>query len=266
MRSNRPYYFLAVFVLPVLFLLQNPKIVDPIHGLTFSLLKPVFETGRSVSDFFSSSDAAVRRFLKTFHAQEDYQARIVKLEGELKTLEEAAKENARLRKLLDFKGTLSGRTVAARVIGWEPSSWRRTILIDKGKKEGIQKDMAVLVPEGLVGRVLEAGNSTARVLLLTDPDSRVVSLAEQSRAQGVTAGDGSSHLKMDYLELESGAVVEETVSTSGMSGIFPKGIRIGKITGLTRDPSGLHLEAHVEPFVRFSKLEEVLCLASSRQK
>ncbi len=266
MRSNRPYYFLAVFILPVLFLLQNPKIVSPIRGFTFSFLKPVFETGRSVSGFFSSSGASMQRFWKTFQAQEDYQGRIIKLEGRLKTLEEAAKENARLQKLLDFKGTLSGRTVAARVIGWEPSSWRKTILIDKGRKDGVQPDMAVLVPEGLVGRVLEAGNSTAQVLLLTDPDSRVVSLADQSRAQGVTAGDGSSRLKMEYLELESGAAVEETVSTSGMSGIFPKGIRIGKITALTRDASGLHLEARVEPFVAFSKLEEVLCLASSRQK
>ena len=126
--------------------------------------------------------------------------------------------------------------------------------------------MAVLVPEGLVGRVMEVGANSARVLLLTDPDSRVVALGDQSRAQGVAAGDGSSRLKMEYLELESGAAVEETVSTSGMSGIFSKGIRIGKITGLMRDASGLHLEARIEPFVRFSKLEEVLCLASSRQK
>ncbi len=266
MRSNRSYYFLAVFILPVLFLLQNPKIIAPVHAVTFSLLKPVFETGRSISVFFSSADTAARRFWQTFHAQEDYQGRIMKLESRLKTLEEAAKENARLRKLLDFRQTLSGRSVAARVIGWEPSSWRKTILIDKGKKDGIQSDMAVLVPEGLVGRVLETGDSTARVLLLTDPDSRVVSMADESRAQGVIAGEGSSRLKMEYLELESGTAMEETVSTSGMSGIFPKGIRIGKITGLTRDASGLHLEAHVEPFVRFSKLEEVLCLASSRQK
>lgn len=266
MRSKRPYYFLAVFVLPVLFLLQNPKVVGPIHGFSLSLLKPVFETGRSISYFFSSAGNSARRFWKTFHAQEDYEARILKLQGQLKILEEAAKENARFQKLLDFRSTLSGRTVAARVIGWEPSSWRKTILIDKGTKDGVQPDMAVLVPEGLVGRVLEVGSNNARVLLLTDPDSRVVSMADQSRAQGVAAGDGSSKLKMEYLELESGAAVEETVSTSGMSGIFPKGIRIGKITGLTRDASGLHLEARVEPFVRFSKLEEVLCLASSRQK
>src|SRR3989338_4445509 len=92
------YYFLAVFVLPFLFLHQNPKIAAPVRGVTFSLLKPVFETGRSVSVFFSSADTAARRFWQTFHAQEDYQGRIMKLESQLKTLEEAAKENARLRK------------------------------------------------------------------------------------------------------------------------------------------------------------------------
>ena len=139
MRSKRPYYFFAVFILPVLFLLQNSKIVEPIHGLTFSLLKPVFEIGRSVSDFFSSADKNVRRFWKTFRAQENDEARILKLEGQLKTLEESAKENARLRKLLDFRETLSGRTVAASVIGWEPSSWRKTILIDKGKRTGSRR-------------------------------------------------------------------------------------------------------------------------------
>ena len=88
-------------------------------------------------------------------------------------------------------------------------------------------------------------------------------MANESRSQGVIAGEGSPKLKMSYLELDGGARVEEMVLTSGMTGLFPKGIKIGKITEIQRESDSLHLEAEVEPFVRLSKLEEVLCLAPS---
>ena len=266
MRSRRPYYLLAVFALPLLVILQNPIIEEPLRGIALAALKPFFVLVTATAGALSNTRDGMTRFWKTFQSQPLYEARVTELESEVKRLQETAKENERLRKLLDFRDTLAGKKIAAQVIGWDTSPWRKTAILDKGTQQGIKKDMAVVVEEGLVGRILETGPSTSRVILLQDSDSRASVLAEQSRAQGVVAGNGSSELTVEYLELESGVEVGETVSTSGLNGLFPKGIRIGKITALSKDATGLHLQAKVHSFVRFSKLEEVLCFGSSQAK
>ena len=260
MRSRRSYYFLAVFVLPLLVLLQNPQIKEPLRGISLAAFKPFLIFGQSTTDFFSTAREGISRFWKTFHVQAAYETHIAELESEVNQLREKAKENDRLLKLLEFRNALAGKKIAARLIGWDPSPWRKTMILDKGTQQGIRKDMTVVVPEGLVGRILEVGPSTSRVILLQDSDSRVSAMADESRAQGVAAGNGEEELTLDYLELESGVAVGETVSTSGLNGLFPKGIRIGKISSISKDDTGLHLQAKVHSFVRFSKLEEVLCL------
>ena len=265
MRPKRPYYLLFVLLLPLLVLLQNQKVTGPLHAFSLTVLKPVFLAGESIAGAANGIRSFGERVWKAFQNQSGYETRIAELENKVRTLEEASKENERMRKLLEFRKTVTGKTIAARVIGWDPSPWRKTVILDKGSRHGIKKDMAVIVPEGLAGRVLETGPEISRVILLTDPDARVSSVADQSRGQGVVEGDGSPNLKMAYLELDANVAVGESVLTSG-SGLFPKGLRIGKITALSKDASGLHLEASVQSFVRFSKLEEVLCLASSHGK
>jgi rod shape-determining protein MreC len=266
MRSKRPYYFLAVFALPLLVFLQNPHVKEPLRGASFAVMKPFFLLVSATTDGISNTQEAISRFWKTFHTQPALENRVVELEAEVNRLQEMSKENDRLRKILEFRDTLAGKKIAAQVIGWDPSPWRKTLILDKGTSQGIKKDMAVIVPEGLIGRILEAGPSTSRVILLQDSDSRVSGIAEQSRAQGVVAGNGSAELTMEYLELESSVEVGDVVSTSGLNGLFPKGIRIGKITALSKDSTGLHLQAKIHSFVRFSKLEEVICLGSSQGK
>jgi rod shape-determining protein MreC len=266
MRSRRPYYFLAVFALPLLVLLQNPYIKEPLRGASFAILKPLFAAVTATTDLFSNIQDGFGRFWNAFHTQPAFEARVAELEAEVSRLQEMAKENERLRKLVEFRDTQAGKKIAAQVIGWDPSPWRKTLILDKGTSQGIKKDMAVIVPEGLIGRILETGPSTSRVILLQDSDSRVSAIAETSRAQGVAAGNGSSDLTMEYLELESAVEVGETVSTSGLNGLFPKGIKIGKITAISKDATGLHLQAKVQSSVRFSKIEEVLCLGSSQGK
>jgi rod shape-determining protein MreC len=120
--------------------------------------------------------------------------------------------------------------------------------------------MAVIVPEGLVGRIFEAGPETAKVILLSDPDSRVSSLTATSRTHGIATGNGTLKLELQYLDLDSEVAVDEIVISSGVGGIYPKGIRIGRVVNISRDSGGLHLLGTIEPFVNFSKLEEVLCI------
>lgn len=264
MRRRQSYTFLALAALPLLVALQNPKWSEPLHLATLTLLKPFLQTGDGLSDFLVHSKMQLVHFWKSFRSQEALENRVKELESKLERFSEMERENERLKKIFEFKRTIPEKAIGARVIGWDVSPWRKTVILDKGLKEGIKKDMAVVVPEGLVGRILEAGPTASRAILLTDPDARVASLADQGRAQGVVMGSGSRFLKMGYLDLDSGVAVEETVLTSGIGGLFPKGLRIGKIMSLGKDSSGLHLEAQIQPFASFSKLEEVLCLESSR--
>lgn len=266
MRSKPSYYLLAVFIIPVLLFLQNPAVKEPLRGFSVEIFKPVLSFGTGVRHFFGNTFQQFQYFCRAFQNQAVYEKRMAELESEVNRLQETAKENERLRKILEFRDVLAGPKIAARVIGWDPSPWRKTMILDKGAQQGIYKDMTVVAPDGLVGRVIEVGPSTSRVIMIIDSDSRVSAIAEESRAQGILTGQGTMELTLEYLELENNVAVGETVATSGLNGLFPKGIRIGKITSLGKDATGLHLQAKINSFVRFSKLEEVLCLGASRGK
>ncbi len=264
MRFKRSTIFLVV-LFPLFFLaLQNSQLSEPVRQTSLTALKPILQATHTVAQTFSQMGEAVLDFWQTYREGNRYKKQVAELQSRLIQFDEMTKENGRLKKLLDFKQNVPGRMIAARVIGSDLSPWRRTLVLDKGKLQGVKKDMMVTIPEGLVGRIFEVGPSTARAILLIDPDARVSIITDQTRAQGVARGDGSGSLKMEYLDLNSVVNVGETVLTSGMGGMFPKGLGIGRIESVSKDASGLHLSAKVRPFVDFSKLEEVLCLAFSR--
>lgn len=264
MRFKRSYFFLAAGFLPLLVLLQNPRMREPVHFFSLSLLKPFLVGGHSVVVAASNTREALGHFWMTLRNQTRNEARIAELESKLLTFDELARENERLKKLLDFKRSTPVKSIAAHVIAWNLSPWRKTVVLDKGSRQGLKKDMTVVVERGLVGRMMEVGPTTARVILLIDPDARVSAITEQSRAQGIVSGDGSPFLSMNYLDLDAGVAVGEKVLTSGIGGLFPKGLGIGKIESIAKSADGLHLVARIGPWVPFSKLEEVLCLEFSR--
>ena len=184
------------------------------------------------------------------------------LESQLLDYKEMKRENERLRDLLQFKKVLPLQAVVAQIIGYDLTPWRKTITIDKGSADGLPDKAVLSAPAGLVGRVTEMGLFSARALLITDPVSRVSVLTDSTRTQGVVFGDGSSMLSMRYIHIDDPIRVGEDVMTSGMGGIFKKGIRVGKIVSIDKDHDGMHLSAVVEPSVQFSRLEEVLCYIS----
>lgn len=265
MRLNRSYTFLAVAAVPLFIFLQQPRLSESLHAATISLLKPVLVFGDSVAGGFESVREDTAVFWKTFRDEREARKKITELESQVQEFDEIRRENERLKKLLEFRETVEGQNIAARIIGWDMSPWKKTVILDKGTGQGVRKDMAVISTEGLVGRVMEAGTGASRVLMLIDPDSRTSAVTSESRAQGVAAGDGSPLLKLTYLDLDSGIHVGETVMTSGVTGLSPKGIRIGVVESIAKSPEGLHLEAVVKPFVNFTKQEEVLCLDYSPQ-
>ncbi len=266
MRRWRSYYFLVVPVALLVLFFQYPRLNHAVHSIFATLTKPALAAGSGLRNGLDVLRYQTGDFLDAVGKQKEYLARIQELETQLLRFHEMERENQRLRKLLNFSAPSAERTIGARVIGQDVTPWKRVLELDKGSRQNLKRDMAVLAPEGLVGRILEVDPSSSSAILLVDPDCRVSALTATSRAQGIITGIGTEKLQMKYLALDAEIEIGEDVTTSGIGSIFPKGIQIGKIESIERDSDGLHLLALVNPSVPFSKLEEVLCLVSSPQK
>jgi len=152
------------------------------------------------------------------------------------------------------------RGIFCRIIGRDPSHWSQTILLNKGQKQGIEIDMAVLGTEGLVGRVIAVEPHWSKVLLITDPDSKVGAILERSRETGLLVGTSRGLLTLEYLSTGADVREGDRVLTAGFGEIFPKGILIGEVVGFGIREETLLMYALVKPQEKLSQLEEVLCL------
>ncbi|PWB80670.1 MAG: rod shape-determining protein MreC [Candidatus Methylomirabilota bacterium] len=183
------------------------------------------------------------------------------LRAELGDLRETALEHARLSRILQLDRRAGTQTVVARVIGKDTTNWFRSIVIDMGANRGIQRHMAVVTSEGLVGRVVDVTAATSRVQLITDPESGVGVLIQRSRIIGIAAGSQGGAIQIKYLPLMADVAVGDRIITSGMGGIFPKGIPVGTVARTSRPTNGtLFQSIEAEPHADFSRLEEVIVL------
>jgi rod shape-determining protein MreC len=186
---------------------------------------------------------------------------------EVARLAEIELENDRLRNLLAFRSQLEAEVVTARVVGADALGLSRSLAIDRGTLDGVRKGAAVLAPEGVVGQVLLAGRHASRVLLITDHNSGVDGVVQRTRARGIVEGAFSSTSRAEgegggcglkFVKRTERLEVGDLVVTSGMDGIFPKGLPIGHIAAIDKRGQGLFQYATVEPTVDFGRLEEVL--------
>ena len=166
-------------------------------------------------------------------------------------------ENVRLRRLLDFKERSVYPLTAAGIIGYDPSNLSSIIIINKGKREGISRDCAVITNDGLVGRVVDIGEEISKVLLINDINSGVAALVQRSRQKGLVSGTLAGGLSLHYLPPDADVQVHDLVITSGLSGLYPKGILVGKVAKIKEDSRG-EVFATLEPSTNLTKLEEVL--------
>lgn len=173
---------------------------------------------------------------------------------------EVYRENQRLKELLDFKKTLSYGTVAAQVIGRDPTSWSSSVIIDKGLSSGIRPNSSVVSVRGLVGRVVELGRRSSKILLITDPNSKVGVILRRTRQGGILVGQPDGYCKMIYIALDSDVAPGDKVITAGYGTVFPKDIPVGEVTKVDKEPGRLYKNAIVKTDADLSRLEEVLCI------
>ena len=170
--------------------------------------------------------------------------------------------NNRLRALLDFQETMKQKTVAGEIIGKDPSPWFRSIIINKGKRDGLRPSLPVIVPGGVVGIVTDVSDRYAKVLMMIDQNCSVDAVVQRNRARGVVRGEARDICSLEYVLYRHDLRVGDIVVTSGLDGVFPKGLRIGTISEVTKKNSGIFQDVIVTPFVDFETIEEVLVILS----
>ena len=153
--------------------------------------------------------------------------------------------------------------IVAEVIGRSIVPTQHTVWIDQGHRQGLALDAVVMDAFGVVGRIAELHSTTALVMLLTDPDSRVAGMVERSRETGLLVGRGQGMCELIYLDVQADLQEGDHVITAGLGGLFPKGLPLGTVVRVTRDEQAGTAWASVRPTAHMGQLEEVLCLWGS---
>ncbi len=256
------YIALGLVVLTTLLILNLPGHAAARLKLTIgSVFLPLFGLAKvSNSATERAADAIVPR---SALARENSRLRRENEELRLAAIQsqETARENARLRGLVNWQRGQSWKLKLARVVLRDPANWWRAVEIDLGSRDGVRENMPVLSSEGLVGRVSLVKFTRSQVVLLGDPNCRVSALVEnEGRDTGVIGASGTldgALVEMSYLSRNADLKPGQSVVTSGLGGVFPRGIPIGKVVDSQPVEYGLYVMARVRLAGRLSALDEV---------
>ncbi len=189
--------------------------------------------------------------------------KIAELQKENSQMKEMVIANERLQRLLQFREKISPSAIAAEVIGQDPSSWFKSVTINKGETNGVKKGMAVISPEGVVGQILKTAPYHSTVLLITDYNSALDSVIQRTRAKAIVEGIGENRCQLKYLLRSEDVMIGDVVITSGLGGNFPKGLMVGEIQKVDKKEHGIFQHAEIVPSVDLTRVEEVLVIAES---
>jgi rod shape-determining protein MreC len=177
-------------------------------------------------------------------------------------LEEAEQTATRLQGLLDLQNTYDLQSTAAHIISGSSDSWSSTVTIDKGTSSGLSVGMAVTSSSGVIGQTVACGATSSTVLLVTDESSSISAMVQSSRAQGMLNGSAAGEVRLDMIRTDQTVEVGDIVVTSGLGGVFPKGLPLGKVTSVEKNPGSMYYTIVVEPYAHTENAEEVLVITS----
>ncbi len=185
-----------------------------------------------------------------------------RLSDEIIREREAYLESIRLRNLLKLQDDIPYPTVAARIVGRNPSSLFKMILINRGESDGLRPGLPVVAVPGVVGRILETSWNVSRVLLIIDESSNIDAVVQENRVQGVLQGASSTGCNLKYVSKTAEVKAGDVVISSGMGGVFPKGLPLGVVRYASKKEADLFQRVNVAPFVDPAGIEEVLVIIS----
>ena len=238
---------------------KGVRILDSIVGEVLSpfqnyFAQPLQSISDSINHYFLLIDVAKQNDMLKLQVQ--------RLISEKNQLIERLATQKRLAKLMDYEGDWEGKTVMASVIGRDATQWSKVVVINKGSRHGLKKYLAVVTHSGVIGQIIFAGPNTSKVLLTIDSRSAIDSIFQDSRVSGVVVGTGKKQCQIKYVPNNAKIKVGDRVLSSGLGGIFPKGLFIGTVFQVVKKKQGLFQEITLVPGSDLSKLEEVLVLLS----
>lgn len=177
-------------------------------------------------------------------------------------LEEQASSAERLQELLDLRSTYDLQSVSGTIVSGASDSWSSTVTIDRGTSSGVTSGMPVMTSAGVIGQVVSSGPTSSTVMLLSDEGSSISALVQSSRSHGMLTGSANGEVKLDLVSSNQDVKVGDVVVTSGLGGVFPKGLPIGEVVSVTNNPGELYLDIVVELYADASFSEEVLVVTS----
>jgi rod shape-determining protein MreC len=263
----RKYSLLIFIILLLLFALvlmslraKQRKGVEYVDALLMELCSPFQKASTLI---IKTVQGTFQQYVFLVNLEKENRAlkkRIAELQEENHRIREMKLANERLRELLSFREKNSPSMIGAEVIGQDPSSWFKSITIDKGERDGVKKGMAVVSPAGVIGQILKTAPGYATVLLITDYNSAIDSIVERTRAKAIVEGMGENRCQLKYLRRAEEVALGDVVVTSGLGGNFPKGLMVGEIKRVDKKGHGVFQFAELIPSVDMTQLEEVLVI------
>lgn len=257
-------FFLIIANILILSVISQRYPTSGPGGFTISLLAPFQEAIAGSSRFLKGIWRHYFNLILVSEENDQLRKQLARADEMKNEWVEARLANDRLRRLMDLGGGFSQALVYAEVIGRDPTAWFKTVIINKGHQDTLAVGMPVVVPEGIVGQVVEVSGHYAKVLLIVDQNSAVDALVQRTRARGVIKGEFADQCRLEFVLRKEDVQVGDTVVSSGLDNVFPKGLRIGEIEEVTADATEMFYTISVGPYVDFEKLEEVLVVVSPK--
>jgi len=238
---------------------------EPVGALLMWILRPLQIAGQGTANWIKGFRDNYDTLAGFRGENERLRKRVQALEIERQRLLEAEATNRRLQQLLDFRGELPGGAITASIIAGSATSWFQSCVLNKGSADGVRKGMAVATPLGVVGKIVSVTGRTAKVLLLTDPNSGIDVLVQRTRSRGIVSGSLESGTVLKYMKRSEDVQEGDRLVTSGLDNVFPKGLLVGTVIKVRKQNRGLFQSVEVWPAVQAARVEEVLVVGAETE-
>lgn len=254
----------ALFTVAVQLFVRPPNVSFAREGREYGaeIFRPVYSVIDSVRKGALAAWSRYVALVGVEQENEELRREVASLRERVRESGNVALENERLKRLLDFSKSVEKKTIGARVIGHDISPWFQGIFIDTGVDRGVRPGMAVITPEGAVGRVYKAYGGYSEVLLLSDGRFAADVIVERTRVKAIAEGMGGTLCRLKYVSPTQDVVAGDRILFSGFDGIMPKGTLLGTVLNVDRPREGIFLKVQVVSAVRFDSVEEVLVILS----
>lgn len=199
-------------------------------------------------------------YRKTWKDYQKLERQVNALKARVVAMDEMGQENRRYARLLEVKNKAMFSSEAALVVARDPSNWNSSLMINKGREDGLKPGMAVINALGVIGKVAEVAEDSSKVILINDPGFSVAVVNQRSRESGLLSGSLSGRCRLQYLSQDADIRVNDELITSSLSAAFPSGLLVGTVVDVAPGRTGESPRAEVEPAVDVAKVEEVLVI------